>query len=167
MRIKICLPYWYTLKNTNIYIYQYVYSLLYIYIYTYISVQSLSNVLLFVTHGLQHARTPCPSPIPRVYLNICPLSRWCHQTISSSVGPSSSHIQSFPASGAFPVSWFFTLGGQRIGVSASASVLPMNIQDWFPLGWTGWISLHSKGLSAVFSNTTDRKHQFFVSKLSL
>ena len=112
-------------------------------------------------HGLQHARLPCPSPAPRAYSNSCPSSQWCHPTISSSVVPISSNLQSFPASGSFPVSQFFASGGQRIAVSASASVFPMNIQDWFPLGWTGWISLQSKGLSRVFSNTTVQKHQFF------
>ena len=105
-------------------------------------------------HGLQHTRTPCPSPNPGVYSSSCPLSQQCHLTISSSVIPFSSHLQSFPASGSFPVSQFFASGGQSIGVSASTSVLPMNIQDWFPLGWTGWISLQSKGFSRVFSNTT-------------
>ena len=105
-------------------------------------------------HGLQHARPPCPSPTPGVYSNSCPLSQWCHPIISSSVVPFSSHLQLFPASGSFQMSQFFTSGGQSIGVSASASVLPMNIQDWFPLGCTGWISLQSKGLSRVFSNTT-------------
>ena len=118
-------------------------------------------------HGLQHARLSCPSPTPRAYSNSCPLSWWCHPTISSSVVPFSSHFQSFPASGSFPLSQFFASGGQSIGVSASASVLPMNIQDWFPLGWTGWISLHSKGFSRVFSNTTVQKHQFFFAQLSL
>ena len=112
-------------------------------------------------HGLQHARPPCPLPTPRVYSNSCPLSQWCHPTISSSVVPFSSCPQSFPASGPFQISQFFTSGGQSIGVLASSSVLPMNIQDWFPLGWTGWISLQSKGLSRVFSNTTVQKHQFF------
>ena len=92
------------------------------------------------SHGLQHSRPPCPSPVPRVCLNSCPLSRWCHPTVSSSLVPFSSHLQSFPASGSFHMSQFFTSGGQSIGVSASASVLPMNIQDCFPLGWTGWIS---------------------------
>ena len=111
-------------------------------------------------HGLQHARPPCPSPTPRVYSNSCPLSRWCHPTISSSVIPFFSGLQSFPASGSFQMSQFFASGGQSIGVSAWASVLPMNIQDWFPLGWTDWISLQSKGLSRVFSNTTVQKHQF-------
>ena len=95
-------------------------------------------------HGLQHARPPCPSPTPRVYWNACSLSRWCHPTISSSFIPLSSCLQSFPASGSFPVSQFFSSGGHSIGVSASASVLPMNIQDWFPLEWTGWISLQSR-----------------------
>jgi len=118
-------------------------------------------------HGLQHARPPCPSPIPRVYPHSCPLSWWCHPTISSSVVPISSRLQSFPASGSFPVSQFFTSGGQSIGVSASKSVLPMNIQDWSSLEWTGWISLQSRGLSRVFSNTTVQKHQFFSIQLSL
>ena len=112
-------------------------------------------------HGLQHARLPCPSTIPRAYSNSCLLSWWCHPTISSSVGPFSSCLQSFPASGSFPMSQFFKSGGQNIGVSASTSVLSMNIQDWSPLGWTGWISLQSKGLLRVFSNTTVQKHQFF------
>ena len=103
-------------------------------------------------HGLQHARLPCPSPTPRAYSHSCPSSQWYHPTNSSSVVPFTSCLQSFPASGSFPMSQFFASGGQRIG--ASASVLPMNIQDWFPLGWTGWISLLSKGLSRVFSNTT-------------
>ena len=100
-------------------------------------------------HGLQHARPPCPLPTSRVYSNSCPLSRWCHPTISSSVLPFSSHLQSFPASGSFPMSQLFVSGGQSTGVSASASVLPMNIQNWFPLGWTGWISLQSNGLLRV------------------
>ena len=113
-------------------------------------------------HGLQHARPPCPSPSPGAYPNSRPLSWWCHSTISSSVVPFSSCLQSFPASGSFPMNQFFTSGGQSIGDSASASVLPMNIQNWFPLGWTGWISLQSKGLSRVFSNTTVQRHQFFL-----
>ena len=112
-------------------------------------------------HELQHARTPCPSPTPGAYLNSCPLSQWSHPTISSSVIPFSSHLQSFPASGTFQMSQLFASGGQSIGVSVSTSVLPMDIQDWSPLGWTGWISLQSKGLSRVFSNTTVQKHQFF------
>ena len=118
-------------------------------------------------HGLQHARLLSPSPTPRVYSNSCPSSQWCHPTISSSVIPFSFHLQSCPASGSFPVSQFFTSGGQIIGVSASASVLPMNNQDWLPLGWTGWISLLSKRLSRVFSNTTIQKNQFFSPQLSL
>ena len=109
-------------------------------------------------HGLQNARLPCPSPTLRARLNSCPSSRWCHPTISSSVIPFSSCLQSFPASGSFLMSQFFTSGGQSIGISASASVLPMNIQNWFPLGRTGWISLQSKGLSRVFSSTTVQKH---------
>ena len=116
-------------------------------------------------HGWQHARLPCPSPTPRAYSNSCPLSRWCHPTISSSVVPFSSCLQSFPASGSFQMSQFFASGGQSIGGSASASVLPKNIQDWFPLGSTGWISLQAKGLSRVFSNTTVQKHQFFGAQL--
>ena len=107
---------------------------------------------------LQHARPPCPSPTPGGHSNSCSLSQWCRATISSSVVPFSSCLQSFPASGPFPVSRFFTSGGQSCGVSASASVLPLNIQDWFPLGLTGWISLQSKGLSRVFSSTTVQKH---------
>ena len=118
-------------------------------------------------HELQHTRPPCPSPTPRVYLNSCPLSSWCSPTISSSVVPFSSCLQSFPASGSFPMSQFFKSGGQNIGVSASPSVLPMNIQDWFLLGWTGWIVLQSKGLSRVFSNTTVQKHHFFSTQISL
>ena len=119
------------------------------------------------THGLQHARPPCPSPTAGVYSNSCPLSRWCHPAISSSVISFSSRLQSFPASGSFQMSQLFTSGGQSIGVSASASILPMTIQDWFPLGLTGLISLQSKGLSRVFSNTTVQKHQFFSAQLSL
>ena len=107
-------------------------------------------------HGREHAKPPCPSPTPRAYSNTCSSSQCCHPTISSSVVPFPSCLQSFPASGFFPMSQFFISGGQSIGVSASASVLPMNIQDWFPLGWTSWISLQSKRLSRVFSNTTDQ-----------
>ena len=118
-------------------------------------------------HGLQHARLPCPFTTPRVYSNSCPFSQWCHPTISSFIIFFSSHLQSFPASGSFPMNQLITSGGQSIGVSASTSVLPMNIQDWFPLGWTGWFSLLSKGLSGVFSNTTVQKHQFFGIQLSL
>ena len=116
-------------------------------------------------HGVQHARLPCPSPTPGAYSNSCPLSWWCQPAISSSVIPFSSHLQSFPVSGSFPMNQFFALGGQSIGVSASASVLPMNVQDWFPLGLTGWISLQSKGFSRAFSNTTVQKHQFFSTQL--
>ena len=118
-------------------------------------------------HGLQHTRPPCSSPTPGVYSNSCPLSRWCHPTISSSVIHFSSCLQSFPASGSFQMSQFSASGGQSIGVSASISVHPMNIQDWFLLGWTEWISLGSKGLSRVFSNTTAQKHPFFSAQLSL
>ena len=116
-------------------------------------------------HGLQHSRPPCLSPTPRVYSNSCPLSQWCHPTISFSVIPFSSRLQSFPASGSFQMSQLFASGGQSTGVSAS--VLPMNIQDWFPLGWTGWISLQSKGLSRVFFNPTVQKHQLLCTQLSL
>ena len=115
----------------------------------------------------QHARPPCPLPTPRVHPNPCPSSRWWHPTISSSVVPFSSCPQSFPASGSFPVSQLFTRGGQSIGVSAWTSVLPMNTQNWSLLGWTGWISMQSKGPSTVFSNTTVQKHQFFIAQLSL
>ena len=118
-------------------------------------------------HGLQHARRPCLSPTPGACSNSCPSSWWCHPTISTSVVLFSSCLQSFPISGSFPRSQLFTSGGQSIGVSASASVLPMNIQDWFPLGLTGLISLQFKGLSRVFSNTTVQKHQFFSTQLSL
>ena len=118
-------------------------------------------------HGLQHTRPPCPTPTPGDYSNSCPLSRWCHPTISPSVVPFSSRLESFPASGSFQMSQLFTSGGRSIGVSASASVLPMNIQGWFPLGCTGWISLRFKRLSRVFSNTTVQKHQFFCAQLSL
>ena len=117
-------------------------------------------------HESQHARPPCPSTTPRVHPNPCPLSRWCHPAISSSVVSFSSHPQSLPASGSFPMSQLFAWGGQSIGVSASASVIPMNTQDWSLLGWPGWISVQSKGLSRVFSNTTLQKHQFFSAQLS-
>ena len=112
-------------------------------------------------HGLQQTRHPYPSPTPRVYSNTCPLSRWCHPIISYSVVPFSSLLQSLPATGSFQMSQLFASGDQRIGVLASASVLSVNIQDWFPLGWTVGIYLQSKGLSRVFSNTTVQKHQFF------
>ena len=119
------------------------------------------------SHGLKHVRLPCPSPTPGTYSNPCALSQWCHPTVSSSVVPFSSHLQSFPASESFQRSQLFTSGVQSIGVSASASVLPMSIQDWLPLRLTGWISLQSKGPSRVFSNTTVQKHQFFSAQLSL
>ena len=118
-------------------------------------------------HELQHIRPPCPSPTPGLHPNPCPFSRWCHPTISSSVVPFSSCLQSFPASGSYQMSQLFASGGQSIGVSASTSVLPMNTQDWSPLGWTSWISSQSKGLSRVFSNNTVQKHQFFSAQLSL
>ena len=137
-----------------------------VYIYTYITQYLLLFSCPVVSHslwphGLQHARLPCPFPSPGVWSNSCALSRWCHPTISSSVVPFSSCLQFFPASGSFPMSWFFASGGQSTGVSASASFLPKKSQDWFPLGRTGWISLQSKGLSRVFSNTAVQKHQFF------
>ena len=135
------------------------------------SVQSLSHVQLFATHGLQHAKLPCPSPTPRVYSSSCPSSRWCHLTISSSVIPFSSCLQFFPASGSFQMSQLFSSGGQSIGVSASASVLPMNIQDWFPLGLTGWISLLSKGLKSLLQHHSFKasilwRSAFFIVQLS-
>ena len=116
--------------------------------------------------GLHCARLPCPSPTHEAYSNSCPSSWWCHATIFSSVTPFSSCLQSFPASGSFPMNQLLSSGGQSTGVAASALVLPMNIQDWFPLGWTGWITLQSKGLSRVFSNTTVQKRQFFGTQLS-
>ena len=128
-------------------------------------VQSFSHVQLFATPWT--AACQAFLSITRVYSNSCPLSRWCHPTILSSVVPFSSCLQSFPTSGSFLRSHLFASGGQSIGVSASASVLPVNIQDWFPLGWTGWISLQFKGLSRIFSNITVQKHQFFGSQLSL
>ena len=119
------------------------------------------------SHGLQHARPPCMSPPHGAYSNSCPLSRWCHPPISYSAVPYSSCPHSFPVSRSFKMSQLFASGGQSIGVSVSTSVLPMNIQDWSPLGWTGWISLQSKGLLRVFSKTTVQKHQFFSAQLSL
>ena len=138
-------------------------------IYQFSSVHFILSVMFdsLQSHGLQNAMPSCPSPTPGVYSNSCPLSRWCHPTISSSAIPFSSPLQSFPALGSFPMSQLFSSGGQSIGISASTSVLPMNIQDWFPLGWTGWISLQFKGLWRVFSNTTVQKHQFFGSQPSL
>ena len=118
----------------------------------------------FWPHGLQHARPPCPSPTPGVYQNSSTLSWWCHPTISSSVVPYSSCLESFPASGSFPMSQFFPSGGWSIGASDSASILPKNIQDWFPLGWTGWIPLQYKEPSSIFNNTV-QKHQFVGTQL--
>ena len=131
--------------------------------YTLSSVQFSHSVMSdsLQPHELQHARLPCPSPTPRVHSNSCPLSQWCHPAISSSVVPFSSCPQSLPASESFPVSQLFAWGGQRTGVSALASFLPKKSQGWSPSEWTGWISLQSKGLSRVFSNTTVQKHQFF------
>ena len=129
--------------------------------------QSLSCVNSLGPRGLQNTRLPSPSPTPGAYSNSCPLSWWCHTTISSSVIPFSAHPQSFPASGSSQLSQLFASGGQSIEVSASASVLPMNIQDWFPLGWPGWIFLQPKGLSRVFPNTIVQKHHFNVWQNSL
>ena len=141
---------------------------MWLYIYWGISsVQLLSCVQLFATSWTAARQASCPWPTPGVHPNSCPLSLWYHPTISSSVIPFFSHLQSFPASGSFQMSQFFAAGGQSIGVSASTSVLSMNTQDWSPLGWTGWISFQSKGLSRVFSSTTVQKHQFFGAQLSL
>ena len=125
------------------------------------------SCLTLQLHGLQHARPRCPPPTPRVYSNSCPSSQWCHPTISSSVVPFSSHLQPFPASESFQMSQCFTSGGQSIGVSASASDLTVNNQDWCPLGLTGWISVLSKGLSRVLSNNTVQNHQLFSAQLCL
>jgi len=130
-------------------------------------VQSLSPVWLFHCHELHHARLPCPSPSPEVYSNSGLLSWWCHPAILFSIVPFSSYFQSFLESRSFPVTRLFIQCGQSIGASASTSVLPMNIQGWFPLALTGWISLQSKGLSRVFSNTTVQKHQSFSAQPSL
>ena len=154
----------------QLYIYVCVFIYIYICLYVYInlSVQFSRSVMSdsLRPHGLQHASPPCPLPTPKAYSNSCPSHQWCHPTILSSVIPFSSCLQSFPASRSFPVSQFFTSRGQSIELSASMSVLPVNIQDWFPLGLTGWFSLQSKGLSRVFSNTTVQKHQFFSAQLS-
>ena len=133
------------------------------------SVQFSSSVMSdsLWPHVLQHARLPCSSPTPGIYPNSCPLSRWCHPTISSSVIPFSLCLQSFPALGSFPMSQFFASSGQSIGISATAAVLPLKIQNWFPWGLTGRFSFQSKVLSRVFSNTTVQKHQFFSAQLSL
>ena len=139
-----------------------------IFVYTYTLSFSCSVVSdSLQSHRLQHARLPCPSLSPRSCSNSCALNWWCYPTISSSVIPFSSCLQSFPASGSFPTSWLFASAGQSIGASASASILPVNIQGRFPLGLTGWISLQSKGLSRVFSSTTVQKLQFFFDQLSL
>ena len=132
------------------------------------SVQSSRSVVSdsLRPHESQHARPPCPPPTPGVYSNSCPLSQWCHPANSSSVVPFSSCPKFLPALGSFPMSQLFAWGGQSVGVSASPSVLPMNTKDWPPLGWTGWISFQSKGLSRVLSNTTVQKHQFFGAQLS-
>ena len=130
------------------------------------SVQLLSRVWRFATHESQHTRPPCLSPTPGVHPNSCPSGQWCHPAISSSVVPFSSWPQSLPASESFPMSQLFSSGGQSIGVSALALILSMNTQDWSPLEWTGWISLPSKGLSRVLSNTTVQKHQFLRTQLS-
>ena len=131
------------------------------------SVQSISRVQLFKKPWTAAHQASCSLPTARVYSNSCPLSWWCEPIISSFVVPFSSHPQSFPASGSFQMNQSLASGGQRTGVSASASVLPMNIEDWFPKGCTGWISLQSEGLSTVFSNTTVQKHQFFSARLFL
>ena len=138
-------------------------------VFQFSSVQFSSSVVSdsLWPHESQHTRPPCPSQTPGVYSNSCPSSQWCHPAISSSVIPFSSSPQSLPASGSFQMSQLFTSDGQGTGVSPSASVLPMNTQDWTPLGWTGWISLQSKGLSRIFSNNTVQKHQFFGAQLSL
>ena len=140
-------------------------SLMLSFLVTFTSVQFSCSVMSdsLRPHESQHARPPCPSPTPGVYSNSCPWSQWCHLVISSSVVPFSSCPQSLPASGSFPMNQPFTSGGQSTGVSALASVLPLNTQDSSPLGWSGWISLQSKGLSRVFSNITIQKHQFFFS----
>ena len=141
---------------------------LYIRLHSLIEIQCSRSVLSnsLRPHGLQHTRPPCPSPTPEVCSNSCPSSQWCHPTISSSVILFSFSLQSFQASGSFPMSQFFALDGQNIVASASASVLPVNTQDWSPSGCTGWISLQSKELSRVFSNTTVQKHEFFSAQLS-
>ena len=141
---------------------------IFIYMSVFHSVQFICSVMSnsLWLHALLHARPPCP-PTPGVYSNSCPLSQWCHPTISSSIVPFSSCPQSFPASMSFAMSWLFASGGQSIRTSALASVLPMDIQGWFPLGLTGLISLLSKGFSTVHSNTTVQKHQFFGAQLSL
>ena len=144
---------WYPMKQRDCFTHCYVLRLRFWLLF---SCSVMSDSLWF--NGLQHTSLPCSSPSPKVYSNSCPLSQWCHPTISSSVVPFSSHLQSFPASGSFLMSWLFASGGQSIRASASASVLPMNIQDWFPSGLTGLVSLQSRGLSRVFSSTIVWKH---------
>ena len=165
MHIQIKLKFYYFLFSHNVWDMM-VFILFFI---TIVSVQFSHSVMsnALQSHEPQHTRPPCSSPTPGVHPNPCPLSRWCNPTVSSSAVPFSSCPQSFPASGSFQMSQLIASGGQSIGVSASTSVLPMNIQDWFPLGWTGWISLQSKGLSRVFSNSAVQKHQFFSAQLSL
>ena len=150
-------------KNFNNFIYIY---FMYMYICVYISVQFSHSVMSdsLWPHGLQRASLPCPSPTFRAWSSLCPLSQWCYPTISFSVVSFSSCLQSFPASGSFPMSHLFTSSGQNIGASASASALPKNIQDWVPLELTGWISLQSEGLSRAFSSTTVQKHHFFAAQ---
>ena len=157
------------IKNPGKEITEHIVLILVVYAQTFSSVQFSRSVMSnsLQPHGPQHTRPSCPSPTPGVYSNSCPLSRWCHPIISSSVIPFSSVLQSFPASGYFQMSQLFTSGGQSIGVSVSTSVLPMNTQDWSPLGLTGWISLQSKGLSKVFWTLMVQKHQFFRAQLSL
>ena len=166
----------YTFILWEIYIYTSIYRYLYMSIYTDIYTQMFISSVQFShsvmsnslqPHDSQHTRPPCPSPTSRIHSDSYPLSQWCHPAISSSVIPFSSRLQSFPVSGSFQMSQFFTSCGQSIGASAPASVLPMNIQDWFPLGWTGCISLQSQRLSRVFSNTTVQKHKFFGTQLYL
>ena len=153
--VRWCLARWYSCQLDRFFLFR--------------SVQFSHSVvsISLLPHEPQHARPPCPSATPRVHPNPCPLSHRGHPTISASVIPFSSCPLSFPASGSFQMCQLFASGGQSIGVSASTSVLPMNTQDWSPLGWTGWISLQSKGLSRVFSNTTGQKHPFFGAQLSL
>ena len=153
-KLLILFQLWFAVKvSTNVH---YVIVTHVLFIFSLSSVQFSLPIMsdFFQPHGLQHARPPYSSPTLGVYANSHPLNRWCHLTISSSVIPFSSRLQSFPASGSFQTCQFFTSGGQSIGISASTSILPMNIQDWFSLGWIGWISLQSKGLSRIFSNTT-------------
>ena len=145
----------------------YTISCAYIFHFHILHFQSVSHVQLFVNPWTQHARLPYSSPTPRVYSNSCSSCQWCHPNILSSISHSSFCLQSFPASRCFPICQFFSSDGQSIGVSATGSVLPKNIQDWFPLGWTGWISLQSKGLSRVFTTTTVQKHQLLGPHLSL